>query len=152
MEWGKGIIQKMEIHDLDEVFSIEAASSQTPWSRNSFAEEIQNPLAHCFVMKGGNGSGQRVIGFICFRNVIEESELLDIAVHPDYRRRGIGKKLMQFYIDFSRRRGIHTLYLEVNASNQSAIQLYQGFTYEVSGVRKKFYQGKSDALLMKKRI
>ncbi len=142
MEWGKGILQKMEIHDLDEVLSIEAASSQTPWSRNSFAEEIQNPFAHCFVMKGGNGSGQRVIGFICFRNVIEES----------YRRRGIGKKLMQFYIDFSRRRGIHTLYLEVNASNQSAIQLYQGFTYEVSGVRKKFYQGNFDALLMKKRI
>jgi ribosomal-protein-alanine N-acetyltransferase len=152
MEWGKGVIQKMDIQDLDEVFSIEASSSQTPWSRNGFVEEIQNPFAHCFVMKGGNGSGQRVIGFICFRNVIEESELLDIAVHPDYRRRGIGKKLMQFYIDFSRQRGIHTFYLEVNASNQSAIQLYQAFTYEFSGVRKKFYQGKSDALLMKKRI
>ena len=151
MEWGQGI-QKMEIHDLDEVFSIEVASSQTPWSRNSFAEEIQNPLAHCFVMKGGNGSGQRVIGFICFRNVVEESELLDIAVHPDYRKMGIGKKLMQFYINFSRRRGIHTFYLEVNASNQSAIHLYQSFAYQFSGVRKNFYQGKSDALLMTKRV
>jgi ribosomal-protein-alanine N-acetyltransferase len=142
----------MDHHDLDEVISIEAASSQTPWSRNCFTEQIQNPLGHCFVMKVGNGSGQRVVGFICFRNVIGESELLDLAVHPEYRRRGIGKKLMQFYIDFSRQRGIHTFYLEVNASNQPAIQLYQGFAYEFSGVRKKFYQGKSDAFLMKKRI
>jgi len=152
MEWEKSVIHKMDIEDLDEVFTIEAASSQAPWSKNSFAKEIQNPFAHCFVMKRENGSGQRVIGFICFRNVVEESELLDIAVHPDYRKMGIGKKLMQFYINFSRRRGIHTFYLEVNASNRSAIQLYQAFAYQSSGVRKKFYQGKSDALLMRKRI
>jgi ribosomal-protein-alanine N-acetyltransferase len=152
MEWEKNPIQKMDIQDLDEVFSIEAASSQAPWSKNSFAEEIQNPFAHCFVIRGGNESGQHVIGFICFRNVIEESELLEIAVHPDYRKMGIGKKLMQFYIDFSRRKGIQTFYLEVNASNQSAIQLYQAFTYQFLGVKKKFYQGKSDALLMRKRI
>ena len=152
MEWEKSVIQKMDIQDLDEVFSIEASSSPSPWSRNSFAEEMQNSFAHCFVMKGGNGSEQRVIGFICFRNVIEESELLDMGVHPEYREMGIGKKLMQFYIDFSCRRGIHTFYLEVKASNQSAIHLYQSFTYQFSGVRKKFYQGKSDALLMTKRV
>jgi ribosomal-protein-alanine N-acetyltransferase len=152
MEWEKSVIQKMDIQDLDEVFSIEASSSPSPWSRNSFAEEMQNSFAHCFVMKRGNGSEQRVIGFICFRNVIEESELLDMGVHPEYREMGIGKKLMQFYIDFSHRRGIHTFYLEVNVSNQSAIHLYQSFAYQFSGVRKKFYQGKSDALLMTKRI
>ena len=51
-------------------------------------------------MKRENGSEPSVIGFICFRNVTEESELLNIGVHPHYRQKGIGKKLMQFYIDF----------------------------------------------------
>jgi ribosomal-protein-alanine N-acetyltransferase len=152
MEWEKSIIHKMNSRDLDEVFAIEAASSQAPRSKDSFVKEIQNPFAHCFVIKDGNETGQHVIGFICFRNVVEESDLLEIAVHPDYRRLGIGKKLMQYYIDFSRRKGVHTFYLEVNVSNQSAIQLYQAFAYQSTGVRKKFYQGKFDALLMRKRI
>ena len=146
------VIQEMDIQDLDEVFAIEASSSPSPWSRNSFAEEMQNSFAHCFVMKRRNRSEQHVIGFICFRNVIEESELLDLGVHPEYREMGIGKKLMQFYIDFNHRRGIRTFYLEVNVSNQSAIHLYQSFAYQFSGVRKNFYQGKSDALLMTKRV
>jgi ribosomal-protein-alanine N-acetyltransferase len=80
-----------------------------------------------------------------------ESELLKIAVHPHWRRLGIGKKMMQSYIDFCSRGGIRTFYLEVNSSNQSAIDLYQSFSYQSFGRRKKFYQGKFDALLMMKK-
>jgi [ribosomal protein S18]-alanine N-acetyltransferase len=152
MEWENVVLQKMDIKDLDEVSSIETSDSLTPWSKNMFVEEIRNPLAYCFVMKTEDGSKQPVIGFICFRNITEESELLNIGVHPDYRQLGIGKKLMQFYIDFSRQRGIKTFYLEVHSSNQSAIHLYQLFSYQSSGRRKKFYQGKFDALLMMKKI
>jgi ribosomal-protein-alanine N-acetyltransferase len=152
MEWEKVVLQKMDIKDLDEVSSIETSDSLTPWSKNIFVEEMRNPLAYCFVMKTEDGSKQPVIGFICFRNITEESELLNIGVHPDYRQLGIGKKLMQFYIDFSRQRGIKTFYLEVHSSNQPAIHLYQLFSYQSSGRRKKFYQGKFDALLMMKKI
>jgi len=152
MEWENVVLQKMDIKDLDEVSSIETSDSLTPWSKNMFVEEIRNSLAYCFVMKTEDGSKQPVIGFICFRNITEESELLNIGVHPDYRQLGIGKKLMQFYIDFSRQRGIKTFYLEVHSSNQSAIHLYQLFSYQSSGRRKKFYQGKFDALLMMKKI
>ena len=152
MEWDKGAIQKMNIQDLDEVFSIETSASLTPWSKNMFVEEMRNRFDHCFVMRREDGSKKPVIGFICFRNITEESELLNICVHPDYRQLGIGKKLMQFYIDFSRQRGIKTFYLEVHSSNQSAIHLYQLFSYQSSGRRKKFYQGKFDALLMMKKI
>jgi ribosomal-protein-alanine N-acetyltransferase len=152
MEWEKVVLQKMDIKDLDEVFSIETSDSLTPWSKNIFVEEMRNPLAYCFVMKTEDGSKQPVIGFICFRNITEESELLNIGVRPDYRQLGIGKKLMHFYIDFSRQRGIQTFYLEVHSSNQSAIHLYQLFSYQPSGMRKKFYQGKFDALLMMKKV
>jgi ribosomal-protein-alanine N-acetyltransferase len=152
MEREKVAIQKMDLQDLDEVISIEASASPTPWSKIMFAEEMGNRLAHCFVMKTEDGSKQPVIGFICFRDMPEESELLNIGVHPDYRQLGIGKKLMQFYIDFSHQRGIRTFYLEVNSSNTSAIHLYQSLSYQSAGMRKKFYQGKFDALLMTKKV
>jgi ribosomal-protein-alanine N-acetyltransferase len=151
MEWEKGTIQKMGVKDLDEVLSIETSDSLTPWSLNMFIEEIRNPFASCFVMKREGEPRERVIGFICFRNVSVESELLNIGVHPDWRRLGIGKKMMQFYIDSCSRAGIKTFYLEVNSSNRSAINLYRYFSYQSFGRRKHFYQGRFDALLMMKK-
>ncbi len=145
-------IRKMIPEDLDEVLVIEASASPTPWSKNMFTEEIQNLTSCCFVMKIEVGSKQPVIGFICFRNMAGESELLNIAVHPHYRRLGAGRKLMEFYIEFSSRGGGRAFYLEVHSSNQSAIRLYQSFSYQSFGVRKKFYQNKFDALLMVKKV
>jgi len=145
-------IQKIDIQDLEEVLSIETSTSLTPWSPKMFLEEMQNPLAYCFVMKREDGLKPSVIGFICFRNVTEESELLNIRIHPHYRQRGFGKKLMQFYMDFCTPLGIKTFYLEVNVSNQAAIHLYQYFSYKTFGSRKNFYQGKFDALLMLKKV
>jgi ribosomal-protein-alanine N-acetyltransferase len=145
-------IQKMNIQDVDEVLSIETSASLAPWSPNMFIEEMQNPSAYCFVMKRENGAEPSVIGFICFQNVTEESELLNIGVHPHYRQKGLGKKLMQFYIDFCNPLRIKTFYLEVNASNHAAIHLYQCFSYQHFGMRKNFYQGKFNALLMKKEV
>jgi len=151
LESEKATIQKMDARDLDEVLSIESSDSLAPWSREMFVEEMRNPLAYCFVTKGESGCKPSVIGFICFRNIGEESELLKISVHPGYRHLGLGKEMMKFYIDFGRERGITTFYLEVHSSNHPAIRLYQLFSYQSSGMRKKFYRGKWDALLMTKK-
>ncbi|MGZ3612513.1 MAG: ribosomal protein S18-alanine N-acetyltransferase [Thermodesulfobacteriota bacterium] len=148
-EWD---IREMMPEDLDEVFSIETSDPLAPWSKMMFLEEMQHPLSYCFVMERKDGSNRPLVGFICFRNVTEESELLKISVHPDYRQLGIGKKLMHFYIDFGRRRGVRTFHLEVNSSNQPAIHLYRSFLYEPSGMRKKFYQSNLDALLMMREL
>ncbi len=152
VEWEKVTIQKMGIQDLDEVIALESPNPDTRWSKNMFVGEMGNPFGYCFVMKVEDRCKQRVMGFICFRNVTEESELFKICVHSDYRRFGVGKRLMEFYVEFSRRRGIKTFHLEVHISNQPAIRLYRLFSYESSGVRKNFYQGKFDALLMTKTI
>ncbi len=142
----------MIIQDLDEVISLESSSRDARWSKNMFVEELGNPLDHCFVMKIGDRCRGRVIGFICFRNVAEESELFKICVHSGYRRLGVGKQLMRFYVEFARQRGVKTFHLEVHIANQPAILLYRSFSYESSGVRKNFYQGKFDALLMTKKV
>jgi ribosomal-protein-alanine N-acetyltransferase len=117
-----------------------------------FIEEIRNPSAFCFVIKREGEPKEPVIGFICFRNIVNESELLNIGIHLQYRLLGLGKKLMQFYMDFCCREGIQTFYLEVNSSNRPAIHLYQCFSYRSFGKRKKFYQGQFDALLMMKKV
>jgi ribosomal-protein-alanine N-acetyltransferase len=144
-------IEKMEREHLDEVLLIETSSSLTPWSKEMFLEELRNPLAHSFIYRVDKPQGYSLAGFICFRNVGEESELLNICVHPLYRRKGIGRKLMQFYMEFGRAKQIKTFYLEVHVSNPPAIHLYQGFSYQPEGTRKKFYQGEFDALVMVRR-
>lgn len=149
---GEWDIRKMIRADLDEVFSMETSDSLAPWSKKMFLQEMQHPIARCFVMKRKDRPKHPVVGFICFRNVTEESELLKICVHPDYRQLGIAKKLMQFYIDFGRRSGVRTFHLEVNPSNQPAIHLYESFSYQPSGMRKKFYQREFDALLMMRQV
>jgi len=151
MELNQLTIKKMETNDLDEVLNMEASSSLTPWSKNLFAEEMKNPFAYCFIIQMKGTSKHQVMGFICFRNIEDESELLNICVHPQYRQMGIGKKLMLFYIGFCRKMKIKTFYLEVNALNQSAVHLYRHFSYQSLGMRRKFYQGKFDALLMTKK-
>jgi ribosomal-protein-alanine N-acetyltransferase len=141
-------IKNMDMEDLNQVLSIEASSSLCPWSKKMFVEELRNPFSFCFVMWDGRPVEHQIMGFICFRNVSEESELLNITVHPQHRRCGIGKRLMEFYINFCRNRQVKSFHLEVNTANATAIHLYKLFSYQPAGVRKKFYQGKFDALLM----
>lgn len=145
-------IKKMDINDLDEVLSIAASSSLNPWSKNMFIGEMQNPFSYCFIIRIQEISNPPMLGFICFRNIEDESELVNVCIHPQYRKSGVGKRLMQFYIGFCSKKKIKTSYLEVNASNRPAVNLYQSFSYQLLGIRKNFYQGKFDALLMVKQI
>jgi len=142
------LVQEMDMEDLEEVLFIERSSSLTPWSQKMFVEEILSPTSHCFTLKLKEGAGDRVAGYICFRDIVGESELLNLSIHPHYRRMGLGKQLMAFYLDFSVRMGIRACYLEVSVSNEPAIRLYNHFSYHAVGRRKRFYQGRVDALLM----
>jgi ribosomal-protein-alanine N-acetyltransferase len=151
MDLRRFTLKKMDPKDLDEVLSM-ATSSPNPWSKNMFTEEMRNPFSHCFVMNVEEISKHQLVGLICFRNLEDESELLNICVHPQYRQLGIGKKLMNFYIHFCCQISMKTFHLEVNVSNHPAIRLYQLFSYQSVGVRKKFYEARFDALRMTKKV
>lgn len=142
----------METRDLDVVLDMESSSFADPWSKSMFLEEMKNPFSYCFVIQIKEISKPQAVGFLCFRNIEHESELLKICVHPQYRQMGIGKKFMQFYISFCRVKKIRTFYLEVNSVNQAAIHFYHLFSYQSLGKRNKFYQGKFDALIMVKKM
>lgn len=152
MDLNKFKLEKIEINDLDEIVSIAASNHSNPWSKNMFLEELKNPYSYCFSFKNGSTTNHNVIGFICFRIIEDESELLNICVHPEYRNLGIGKRLMEFYINFCKSNQIRRLYLEVNISNQPAIHLYESLSFKPVRIINKLYQGKFDAIQMIKEI
>ena len=146
------VIQRMSLQDLEDVVSLETSSSPAPWSRASFLEEMAKPHAHCFVLKQHHPSGWHLIGLICFRSLGEESELLELSVHPEFRHLGFGRKLMEFYLQASKDLSAKQSCLEVGVTNEPALRLYQSLSYRPVGRRKRFYQGKFDALLLRREI
>jgi ribosomal-protein-alanine N-acetyltransferase len=144
-------IRKMEMNDVEDILPISATAVLNPWSKNMFLEELAQPSSHCFLLSHNSDAPKDIpLGFICFRTLGEESELLNLAIAPHHRQKGLAKKLVQFYIDFCHERGVKQFYLEVNPQNLPALRLYQSFAYKVAGKRKKFYQGQYDALLMER--
>jgi len=141
-------IRKMKIEDVEEVLPIAATSILNPWSRDMLLGEVAHPFSHCFLIC--REEEDVPLGFICFRNIGEESELLNICIHPMHQKKGLGKRLMEFYIDFCSQKGVKKYYLEVNPQNIPAFRLYQSFAYQEAGKRKNFYQGKYEALLMER--
>jgi ribosomal-protein-alanine N-acetyltransferase len=144
-------IRRMKIEDVEDILPIAATALLNPWSKNMFFEELAQPFSHCFLLSRESDASKGIpIGFICFRNLGEESELLHIAVAPYHRQKGLAKKLMEFYFDFCYQRGVKKYYLEVHPQNIPALRLYQSFAYQPIGKRKNFYQGKYDALVMER--
>jgi ribosomal-protein-alanine N-acetyltransferase len=145
-------IERMTAQDLEDVLPLEASSSLTPWSRAMFLAEMSNPRSHCFVLRRRDGSDPRVIGFICFRDLCGESELLELCVQPQFRRRGFGRKLMEFYLRACKESKVQRSYLEVSVANEPALHLYGSLSYRPAGRRPEFYPGKVDALIMIREI
>ncbi|MGQ9509565.1 MAG: ribosomal protein S18-alanine N-acetyltransferase [Thermodesulfobacteriota bacterium] len=143
----ENLIKKVSEEDLKGIQTIDSFSPY-PWPMGIWMEEYKDPTSYCYVRKSEEEN--QIVGFICFRIVGEESELLNLGVHPKYRSRGIGKELMNFYINFCKERGVRSFFLEVSVENMSALRLYQGLQYQIMGTRRKFYSGKVDAWVMRR--
>ena len=139
-------IERMLPADLPEVLVIERASFSMPWSRGAFLYEIeQNQVARCWV---GREDG-RVVGYICLWEVTDELHVTNVAVHPDARRRGFARALLESV--FARARGGNSriVLLEVRPTNTEALPLYESFGFRVVGRRRGYYYDTGeDALVM----
>ena len=139
-------IEPMQSQDLDEVLAIERASFSMPWSRGAFLYELeQNQVARCYVVR----DEARVVGYICLWEVADEMHVTNIAVHPDARRRGIGRLLLARTLGEARQRVMRIVVLEVRPSNVEARALYESFGFRVVGRRRGYYYDTGeDALVM----
>lgn len=140
-------ISPMRVEDLEEVLEIEDLSFPTPWSRNSFLYELlENERALYLVAKSPLGN---VIGYVGIWVIFDEGHITNLAVHPDYRRQGVGKALMLALIEAVRKRDVRHLTLEVRRTNLAAQDLYQKLGFVHMGVRRKYYlDNNEDALIM----
>lgn len=138
-------IRWMDLGDIPSVLSIENRSFPTPWSENIFREEIQSPLCSCLVA----AIDGRIVGYIDFSVVWDEVHVRNIAVRPDYRKKGIASILIVHMITETSKKGARWATLEVRRSNIGAIGLYEKFGFILTGVRPLYYRDtEEDALIM----
>ncbi len=134
----------MTQQDLSAVESIEMLSSPAGWSRQAFIDELVSLCSRCdLVILDGE-----IAGFLISRELCAEVEILNLAVHPAFRRHGLGRCLLQFRLDLYEQAGAERVFLEVRIGNDPARRLYEGFGFESAGRRKKYYSDGEDALIM----
>lgn len=139
--------RKITIKDIEQIMEIESVShGEFFWPTEAFIAEIENDLAHYIVAKTENG---KITGYAGFWLVLDEAHITNIAVHPDYRRQGLGEKLLQKLIDTGYEKNVKWFTLEVRASNIAAQNMYYKYNFKSLGLRKKYYQdNEEDALVM----
>lgn len=142
------IIRSMSSSDLDTVLAIEQASFSVPWCRDHFDQEMTALHSFPFVVEY-NGV---VAGYVCLMSLFEEAQILDIAVAPELRGRGMARLLVHHAVAVARDKGAELLTLEVRATNLSAITLYERCGFVRTGLRHKYYEGRDDAVLMEKKL
>ncbi len=140
----------MESPDLDGVMAIEESSFLTPWSRGMFAEDLGRDFSAPVVAVGEGGE---IVGYAVCWTAAGESHLLNIAVHPARRRRGIGRALVRECIARGARAGSSLLHLEVRVGNEEAQRLYGSMGFRFLGIRKRYYTDTGeDAVLLAREI
>lgn len=163
-------VEPMTAADLDEVLAIEQRSFAQPWSARSFLSELALPYAVYLVARPVTPTPERghdraprfwpcqkrervelrrpVVGYGGMQVILDEGHITTLAVHPDYRRRGIGAWLLLNLVERARERGVVRLTLEVRVSNHGAQRLYEAFGFRVEGRRLRYYGDGEDAWIM----
>ena len=145
-------IRRMTAADLDEVMVIERAAFRHPWSPELFRRELEHDWSTILValepLTSASGRGsERIVGFLIYWLVHDEVHVLNVAVAPEQRRKGVARMLMA---DTEKRA---LLTLEVRRSNQAALDLYREFDYRAVGVRPNYYVDEGeDAIVMVKEL
>ncbi|WP_292052823.1 MULTISPECIES: ribosomal protein S18-alanine N-acetyltransferase [unclassified Brevundimonas] len=114
-----------------ELADIHAEAFDTPWDEASFSELLRSPEVQV------NGDAR---GFILTRTVLDEAEILTVAVRPSWRRQGLGRAMIEAAIVSSAALGAKQMFLEVAESNGGAIALYQSIGFQTVGLRKNYYK------------
>jgi [ribosomal protein S18]-alanine N-acetyltransferase len=138
-------IRALGLSDLNSIDRIEQRAYRTPWSRSMFASELAKASSICL----GAFDGDRLVGYVVNSRYVDAWHVMNVAVDPDYQRRGIATRLLEHLFDSTRddqRRGYT---LEVRVSNTEAIALYENLGFVRQGLRRGYYtDNREDALIM----
>ncbi len=140
------LIRRMTLEDIPAVIELEHISFSLPWPERSFRFELtDNPTSRCWVAE----VDERVVGMVVGWLFVDEIHIATIATHPDFRRQGIGRKLLSHTLIHAMQEGARSSFLEVRESNLAAQEMYRKFGFEEAGRRKHYYRDNGeDAILM----
>ena len=137
----------MKACHVEQVAALERLCFADPWSETSIASELQNRLALWLVAVNDD----TVVAYVGSQTAAGETDMMNIAVHPDWRRRGLAESLIAILIQTLQNQGSSSLTLEVRASNAGAIALYEKLDFVQVGLRRNYYRNpKEDALILRK--
>ena len=140
-------IVPMNEHHVPQIALLERECFADPWSQQSIASELHNPLSLWLVAQ----EGQTLLGYVGSQTCLDETDMMNIAVSPTSRRQGVARALIEALVSALRERGSNQLTLEVRASNGPARQLYESLGFLQVGLRKNYYRNpKEDALILRK--
>ena len=130
---------------VDDLAGLEKLCFTLPWDETQFSRLM---TGEHFKVLGIMDCGE-LKGYLSFLHVRDQAEIMNLAVHPGKRQKGLGKKLMKALLDYCRIHGVQWISLEVRMSNVPAISLYQGFGFKEVGRREKYYTDTGeDALVL----
>lgn len=142
-------IEPMNAAHVAQVAELEKLCFSTPWSERSVAVELENPLSYWLVALC---DGQ-VVGYVGSQTVLDEADMMNLAVMPDARRQGIAGKLLDGLLSHLRQEKVRCLTLEVRASNQAAQALYEAWGFTQVGRRPNYYYSpREDGLILRKEL
>jgi ribosomal-protein-alanine N-acetyltransferase len=140
--------RKLLLDDVETIVDIEKENTEHPWSSPHFSSSIvdKNTLSTGLVVE------QKLIGYVLALVVPESADLLNIGIHPNYKRQGYGEALLTNLLVQLKESAVNTLILEVRVENHIAINFYQKQGFEGIGTREKYYSNREDAKIMKLHI
>lgn len=143
------ILTDMTSAHVGQIAQLEKLCFSDPWSEKSIATELECRLSCWLVALEGDS----LLGYVGSQTVMDESDMMNLAVHPDCRRKGVAQALINALEDALRERGSEALTLEVRASNAAAIALYEKMGFQQVGRRPNYYRNpKEDALILRKAL
>lgn len=137
-------IRAPELRDIAGMIAVERACFNDPWSPGAIQEAMQSETSCALLAENQAG----VLGFVLARTTGPEAEILDLAVSPRARRRGIARDLLRAVREQVRRVGVEEIFLEVRESNRAAISLYEGEGYRAVGMRHRYYRNPPENALV----
>ena len=141
-------IEKLTLDDLNNIKNILISDFDDFWNYDILEEELKCENSYFMVAK----SNDEIVGFAGLKVIVDEADIMNIVVKKSYRHNGIGSVLLENLISYAKSLDLNTVTLEVNEHNLSAIKLYDKFNFDHIGIRKKYYNGESDAIIMSKKI
>lgn len=141
-------ISKMTLEDLDNIRDILITDFNDFWNYDILKQELECDNSYFVIAKNKN----EIVGFAGLKNIINQADIMNIVVKKSFRGNGIGSKLLENLIFYAKNNNLKMITLEVNEHNLSAIRLYNKFEFNHIGIRKKYYNGESDAIIMSKQL